>query len=369
VKHRETPVKRMNPSGRTVWVARYTGPNGRRVSAGTFKRKGPCLEKNLADCCAQHAIDAAYQRPAQRDTLGTYLPVWLEEHAVAERTMLTNRSRITAVLDVRIEGRELRYWTMREIRRRHAKDLVAHMLVVQERAPEGARNILRSLSAMAEDAIADDLAEVNPWRGVKVRDDDKRAVGQSRVPRVWSFGEMHEFAAYAGMFEPMIRVMADCGPRIGEVFALRRSGLRAGDAILEIRESAWEGRIVPSSVEKNHDRDAPLPPGCLELLKLMPPRIDCEWLFPSPMGKLWRYSNFLRRVWKPAIVAANRDRRGRRLDPRPNEFRHSFVSHLRAAGIDPADLAAVAGHSEQTAAAHYTHALRRSDDAIRKAIG
>jgi hypothetical protein len=59
---------------------------------------------------------------------------------------------------------------MREIRRRHAKDLVAHMLVVQERAPEGARNILRSLSAMAEDAIADDLAEVNPWRGVKVRD-------------------------------------------------------------------------------------------------------------------------------------------------------------------------------------------------------
>jgi hypothetical protein len=62
LKHRETPVKRINPSGRTVWVARYTGPNGRRVSAGTFKRKGPCLEKNLADCCAQHAIDAAYQR-------------------------------------------------------------------------------------------------------------------------------------------------------------------------------------------------------------------------------------------------------------------------------------------------------------------
>ena len=40
---------------------------------------------------------------------------------------------------------------------------------------------------------------------------------------------------------------------------------------------------------------------------------------------------------------------------RPHDFRHSSVTPLRAAGIDPADLAAVAGHTVETATARYTH--------------
>jgi hypothetical protein len=58
---------------------------------------------------------------------------------------------------------------------------------------------------MAEDAITDEVAELNPWIGVKVRDDDRRATKQARRLRVWSFEEMHEFASYAGRYEPMIR--------------------------------------------------------------------------------------------------------------------------------------------------------------------
>jgi hypothetical protein len=38
-KHRESPTARVNPSGKKVWVARYTGPEGRRRSAGTFTTK------------------------------------------------------------------------------------------------------------------------------------------------------------------------------------------------------------------------------------------------------------------------------------------------------------------------------------------
>jgi integrase len=94
----------------------------------------------------------------------------------------------------------------------------------------------------------------------------------------------------------------------------------------------------------------------------MPTRIDSEWLFPSPQGNLWRYSNFSRRVWQPACEAAG-------IDPTPHEFRHSWVSNLRAQGVDPADLAQVAGHSVDTATARYTHALGRSDEAIKAAIG
>ena len=360
---RETPIKRVNPSGQVRWVARYTGRDGRRRSAGTFELRRQ----------AQDAIDLAYQLPERRDTIRGYMPRWLEEHPVSERTMRTNRGRIGAVLDIELEGIMLGDWPMHELRRRHAKDLVGHMLTVQGRAPEGVRNILRALSALAEDASGDELADINPWRGVKVRDDDKRAVKRSREPRVWTFEEMHEFAGYAGAHEAMLRTMADCGPRVGELFAIRRKGLSLSDALLEIRGSAWEGRVVPTSAEKNHDRDVPIAPGCLTLLCAMPTRIDSEWLFPSARGRLWRYSNWHRRVWQPTLELANQPervgQRGKRLDPLPSDFRHSWVTHLRAMRIDGADLADVAGHSEQTATAHYTHALRRSWDAIREAIG
>ncbi len=41
-------------------------------------------------------------------------------------------------------------------------------------------------------------------------------------------------------------------------------------------------------------------------------------------------------------------------------MRHSYVTHLRAARIDDADLAEIAGHTVQTMIGHYAHALGRS---------
>jgi integrase len=234
------------------------------------------------------------------------------------------------------------------------------MLTDQGRSPGGARNILRALSAMTEDAITDEFCEFNPWIGIKVRDDDRRASKQLRPLRVWSFAEMHAFAVHAGRHEAMIRTLADCGLRVGELFALRRAGL--DDGILRVAGTAWEGQVIESSREKNHHRTVPVPLGLQALLREMPVRIDSLLLFPSPRGQLWRYSNWRRRVWQPTIARSG-------FDPTPHEFRHSWVTHLRASGIDPADLADVAGHSVQTATSRYTHPLRRSFDEIRNVVG
>jgi site-specific recombinase XerD len=106
----------------------------------------------------------------------------------------------------------------------------------------------------------------------------------------------------------------------------------------------------------------PCPPGLLELLRSMPARIDSELLFSTPRGLLWRERNFYRDVWHPA-----QERSG--LDIRPHEMRHSYVSHLRAAGVDDADLAAIAGHTVLTMVTHYTHALGKSFDQVRGVIG
>ena len=91
-------------------------------------------------------------------------------------------------------------------------------------------------------------------------------------------------------------------------------------------------------------------------------RIDTTVLFPTPTGRIWWERNFYRDVWQPAREASG-------LDCTPHDFRHSWVTHLRAAGIDAADLAEIAGHTVATATARYTHPLRRSDDAVRDVVG
>lgn len=351
-KHRESPIKRVNPSGKVRWVARYTGPDGVRRSAGTFAKQRD----------AQDAIDAAYGQPARRDTVGAYAKDWTRRHPRSERTNQTNAGRIRQVLDIKVEGRALRNWPLAELRRRHALDLVEHMLREQGRAATGATNILRALSAMAEDAITDELLGANPFKGVRVRKADPRAVKPSRNPRVLTWDQMHTFAGHAGGHEAMLRMLGDCGLRIGELFALRREfqDLKAG--VFVVAGSGWEGRLMQSSETKQHDRSGPIPPGCLELLRTMPTRIDSPWLFPTPSGRMWRINNFYRDVWNPTRKTSG-------IDCTPHDFRHSYVSNLAAAGIDVADLADMTGHSVETAQARYRHALRRSFDQVKEAIG
>src|SRR3982751_6280892 len=181
VMRRDTPVKRRNPSGQVVWVARYTGRDGRRHIAkpswnrgkGTFARKGE----------AQKAIDEAYGLSDRPDTLGDYFSTWTERHPRSERTNATNEHRISRVTNVAIEGIRLKDWPLRELRRRHALAVVDHMLRVEGRATTEAVGIIRSLSAMTEDAITDEVCDLNPFKGVRIRANDPRAKKKPRPIR------------------------------------------------------------------------------------------------------------------------------------------------------------------------------------------
>jgi site-specific recombinase XerD len=88
---------------------------------------------------------------------------------------------------------------------------------------------------------------------------------------------------------------------------------------------------------------------------------DCQLLFLASRGRLWRERTFYRDVWKPTQEAAA-------LDIRPHECRHSYVTHLRAEGVNDADLAEIAGHRVETMLARYTHPVRGSFRLIRSAI-
>jgi hypothetical protein len=85
----EKPLRRKNPGGAIVWAARYTGDDGKRRSAGTFRAKGPCKTPGKA-CCAQHAIWQAYEAVAPREgaeeSVSGYFAHWLADHPRPART-------------------------------------------------------------------------------------------------------------------------------------------------------------------------------------------------------------------------------------------------------------------------------------------
>jgi integrase len=365
-----------------TWYARYTDRAGRRRSAGTYPLRRE----------AQEAIDRAYGRSEDADTVRQYLRVWLTRHPRSRQTADCYRRRVGRVLEVPIDRTPLGDWPMAELRRRHGLELVDHLLRKQRRSAKGASGILAVLSAMAEDAITDELIELNVWRGVRVKASDPRITKAPREMRVWAFEQMHEFAAAAGRVrttktvdrrgrrlpvrrsaidpwravyaEPMVRTFADTGMRLGEVLPLERADL--ADGLFQVRRTVYEG-VVESGTktdhgEQNSGRLAPCPRGLGVLIGSMPSRIDTGLLFPTPTGKLWRERNFYRDVWYPA-------QRESGMDIRPHEMRHSWITHLRARGIDDADLAEMAGHTLQTMIGHYTHALNASYDAVCSAIG
>ncbi len=154
--------------------------------------------------------------------------------------------------------------------------------------------------------------------------------------------------------------------RLGEVLPLRPEDFDG--ETLQVRRTAHEGRILEGTKTDHGEEDAgrvvPVPATLAWLLEaqinLNGPH--CKLLFPTPRGRLWRERTFYRDVWRPTQEAVG-------LDIRPHECRHSYVTHLRAVGVNDADLAEIAGHRLETMLARYTHAVGGSFESVRSSIG
>jgi integrase len=219
---------------------------------------------------------------------------------------------------------------------------------------------------MAEDAITDEVCDLNPFKGIRVRANDPRAKKKRRPIRVFSFEEMHRFAKAAGRYEALVRTFTDTGMRLGEVLPLRPEDFDG--ETLQVRRTAHEGRILEGTKTDHGEEDAgrvvPVPATLAWLLEaqihLSGP--DCMLLFPTPRGRLWRERTFYRDVWRPTQDAASPGHPPPRV---PAQLRHP----LRAVGVDDADLAEIVGHRVETMLARYTHPVGQSHERVRRSIG
>jgi len=134
----------------------------------------------------------------------------------------------------------------------------------------------------------------------------------------------------------------------------------------QVRRTAHEGLILEGTKTDHGEPDArrvvPVPATLPWMLEAQLQVSDDELLFTTPSGSMWREPSSYRDLWRPAQEASG-------LDIRPHECRHSYVTHLRAADINDADLAEIAGHRVETMLARYIHANGRSFEGIREAVG
>ena len=314
MKRRETPLKRVNPSGEIVWVARYSDADGKRRSAGTRKLKREAQE--LIDA-AYEAMDVSPTAGLEAMTIGEYAELWPERHPRPAQTTASHRSRLRAVLAIPVDGRLLADWPYRDLRRRHMVSAFDHMLRVEGRAQKGAIGLRNTLSAMTEDAITDDVAEVNFAKGAQVRANDPRIRKPAKRARIWTFDQLREFSAAARSevrkvtpkpephrhtgetlhysavnYEPMVATLCLANFRIGEVFALLRAELDLQAGFFYPTGTAYEGVITRGDTrEKKHEGENPIAPSLAAILRDLPPRIDTPLLFPTPKGTCWHDSD------------------------------------------------------------------------------
>jgi integrase len=192
---------------------------------------------------------------------------------------------------------------MRELRRRHSFALVDHMLRVQGRATTGVVGILRSLSAMAEDAITDEVADLNPFKGVRVRANDPRAKKKRRPIRVFKLRADARLRQSRRPLRGDGPRLHDTGMRLGEVPPLRREDFDG--ETLKVRRTAHEGMILEGTKTDHGEHDAgrtvPVPATLAWMIEaqIQLNDEDCDLLFTTPTGRMWRERNFYRDLWKP----------------------------------------------------------------------
>lgn len=165
--------------------------------------------------------------------------------------------------------------------------------------------------------------------------------GTSYLPEILSIQEVNRLI---GTFEnikhrAIIQLMYVCALRIGEVVNIKLSHINSDMLIIRI-----------ACAKGFKDRDVPLPPDTLELLKnyyKTQQKKPKKWLFEGQHGE--KYS--VRSIQQ--LLKAGIKKMGIHRKIVPHSLRHSRATHLHDAGVDIKDISDLLGHSHIKTTADY----------------
>lgn len=194
------------------------------------------------------------------------------------------------------------------------------------RAPRTVRREYAVLRAILNYAARLDMVGRTPCRGINLP--EVTPVRRHIVSAV-EVAQLAEGLGGIGQLGPMVYVAVVEGMRWGEVAGLRVGHLDFAANTLTVRETVVRGRRgeigfgEPKSAAGRRTLAAPA--GLMAMLldhvaeKGLAASDEEALLFTAPRGSFLRYSNWVRRSWYPAAVAAGRgsDGRGRGSGPLP----------------------------------------------------
>jgi integrase len=330
------------------WRARYRDPAGRE-HARHFGRKVDA--ERWLDSVKVDLVQGVYVSPARgRVTFGEWAAQWLAESVHLKPKTVEGYE---SVLRVRVLPR----WGLvpiGSIDRSAVKAWVA-ALSAEGVGASTVKNAVNVTSAVFRSALEAGAVKVNPVHGLRLGRAERHEM------HFLSAGEVADLSdAIGDPYAVLVTFAAYTGLRAGELAALRWDRIDMLRGSVDVVESFAEvhGALVLGPTKTYARRSVALPRFLVDLLA--PSASTSGLVFTSREGGPLRHSNFYRRDFKPAVIAA-----GLPEGVRFHDLRHTTVALLVAQGAHPLAIKERLGHSSITVTLdQYGHLLPTLDEAL-----
>lgn len=341
------------PSGR--WRAVYRDARGARRSAGTFTHK-PKAERAAAVAEDKARRSLAGDPDAGKRPWGEWADEWWLVRQVEPQTAITDLGRRRNHLDPQ--------WADVPIGAIRRHDVNAWVSIMRRNGTgEGTiAQAVRLLSASLTAAIDAEIIDSNPASRIKL---------PPAAAAVERYLTREEYDAVTAQLPTSLDVaiadwLANTGLRFGELAGLHRERFEPGRQQIRVVETFEEKvgtiKLYPKG---RRVRDVPVPlwlvrdtlelldgdesPARCGLVHRGGGRCRSGLLLTGPRGGVLRSTNWLERVWQPAVVRAGVDH------CRVHDLRHTYASWLLQDGVPLARVGQLLGHVSPVTTQRYAH--------------
>ncbi len=214
-------------------------------------------------------------------------------------------------------------------------------------------------SMLLDKAVRDGNLRSNPIKNAtgQRQKSNLPKIQKREIGMVHTLDELIRIAKCAGRFEDYILFLGLCGVRWGEFAALQVQDLDLEKGTVFVHQSVSEisGKLIFTDSTKTHeDRTIYL----MEFLRQKAPswiegKKPTDPLFSSPEGKVLRNSNFTRRTYQPAMIAAGV------IKKRIHDLRWTMISISASEGLEQNLVREQVGHSKAYMTAAYTKVFEK----------
>ncbi len=364
-------IQKRTTAGGTKWDVRYRDES-RRQRKRTFDRKADA--QRFANSVETDLVRGEWIDPNRgRELFGDWAEAWLA--TTANRKPKTRES-YESIVNKHLRPR----FGRAPIAAIDYPTVLAYVAELRDAgtAPKTVRNIRDVMRMIFKLAVRSGALKSNPVEDVPVGQTQRAEMvflepeqimdlarevakpppryrrGERRVDGYPEYGLLVRFAAFTGL-------------RAGELVGLRVKDVQLVRRRVHVYQSASEayGELQIVATKTYERRSVPIPKSLIDDLALqVAERGQDDFVWQSPQGGPFRYSNWMKRHFKPAV-----ERSSAPDATRFHDLRHTYAALLIAQGAHPRAIMERMGHSTITVTLdNYGHLFPKLDEALDDAL-